>query len=83
MLIDTISKDLHKLLEDCCLASIALLRKLCGVMVVTIDTAIVFVVGVLCAEHSRTDGACKVLDVVLSVKGGDVGAAKSAATGKA
>ena len=79
MLIDAVAEDLHELLENRGLASVALLRKLGAVVVVAVDVAVVLVVGVLGAEDGGADAAGEVLDVVLAVEGGDVGAAQGAA----
>lgn len=54
MLILSISEDLDKLLKNCRLTSVALLSELGGVVIVTVDLAIVFVVAVLRAKDSRT-----------------------------
>lgn len=40
--------------------------------------AFVLVVAVLCSENGRTQGACKMLNVIFSIERSDVGAAKSA-----
>jgi len=74
MLIDTIPENLHKLLQDSCLATIALLRKPRTVMVMTVHAPLVLVVAVLRPEDGGTDAAGEVLDVVFAVQGGDVGA---------
>jgi hypothetical protein len=44
MLIDSIAKDFHELLQDCRLTSVALLREFGRVMVVAIHIAFVLVV---------------------------------------
>jgi hypothetical protein len=67
MLIYSIPEYLHELLQNCCLASVALLRKLRAVMVMAVDTAFVLVVGVLGAKHGWTDRASEMLDVVFPV----------------
>ena len=79
VLIDSIAEDLHELLEDCCLAPIALLRKICAVMEVAVDIAVMFVVGVLGAEDGWADGAGEVLDVVFAVESCYIRATQSTA----
>lgn len=83
MLIRAIAEDLHKLLQNGRLAAVALLREAGGVVVVAVDAALVFVVAVLRAEDGGADAAREVLDVVLAVQGGDVGAPQRAAAGEA
>lgn len=83
MLDAAIPKDLDELLEDGSMAASALLSEACGVVVVTIYGAFVLVVGVGGAEDGRANGAGEVLNVVLAVEGGDVGAAKGAMAGEA
>lgn len=80
MLIHAISEYLHKLLQNGRLASIALLCEFRGVVVVAVYTALMFVIRVLSTKHSRTDGARKMLNVVLAIQGCNVGAAESATT---
>lgn len=77
VLVLAVPVNFHKLLENCSLAAIASLRKLRRVMVMTIHVAIVLVVAVLCAKDRGTQGACEMVDVILSVESGDVGASKS------
>jgi hypothetical protein len=48
-------------------------------VVVTVNIAFVFIITVLGAEHSGTDRAGKMLDVVFPVKCGYIRTAKSAA----
>ena len=79
MLINAIAKNLHKLLQNRCLAPIALLRERGAVVVMAIHVTLVLVVGVLRAEDRRADAAGEVLDVVFAVQGRDVGAAQGAA----
>ena len=83
MLIHAIPENLDELFQDSCLASIALLRKLCGVVVMAEDVSFVFVVGVLRAEDGGADAAGEVFYVVFAVKGGDVRAAEGATAGVA
>jgi hypothetical protein len=72
MLVLTVPKYFHKLLQNGRLTSVTLRRKLCRIMVVTVDLPIVLVVGILRSKHGRTHTTCKVLDVILPVQGGDV-----------
>lgn len=53
MLVLSISENLDKLLKNCRLTSVALLRELGGVVIVTVDLAVMFIVAVLCAKNSR------------------------------
>ena len=78
MLINAIAKNLHKLLENRRLASIALLRERGAVVVMAVHITLVLVVGVLRPEDRRADAAGEVLDVVFAVQGRDVGAAQGA-----
>lgn len=72
VLVLTVTEDLDKLLKNCRLTTVALLRELGGVMVVAVDLPIVFVVAVLRAEDGRTEGAREVVDVVFSLQGRDI-----------
>lgn len=54
MLILPVSEDLDELLQNRCLAAVASLRKLGGVVVMTVDAAFMFVVAVGCTEDGRT-----------------------------
>lgn len=49
----------------------------------TIDLAVMFIVGVLWSKDGRADGAGKMLDVVLMLQSGDVASPESLATGMA
>lgn len=80
MLVLAIAEYLDKLLKYCRLASVALLCKLGGVVVVAIDLPIVLVVAVLGAKDSRTKRACEVVNVVFSFQRRDVGSSESATT---
>ncbi len=51
MLILSITEYLDELFENGGLAPITPLGELCGIMVVTIDLAIVLIITVLCAEY--------------------------------
>lgn len=83
MLVLTIAEDFDKLFENGCLTAIAALGELCGIVIMAVYVAFVFVVTVLGAEDSRTHGAGKMLDVVFAIQGGNVRAAQSASAGMA
>lgn len=83
MLVLSIPKDLDELLENGCLASVTPLRKSCRVVIVTVYISLVLIVAILCTEHCWTDGARKVLNVILALEGCDVRTAKCTATGEA
>lgn len=83
MLDTTVAEDLDELLEDGGPTAVAFLGEPCAVVVVAVDGAFVFVVGVGGAEDGRADGAGEVFDVVFAVESGDVGAAQGAAAGEA
>jgi len=72
MLILSISKDLDKLLKNRGLTSIASLCKLSGVVVMTIDLAVVFVVAILSPKYCWAYRACKVVNVVFSLQGSNI-----------
>lgn len=72
MLVLTVAIDLDKLLQDGRVTATAFLGEMSRVVVMTIDLPLVFVVAVGGAKHGRTHGAGEVLDVILSLKGGDV-----------
>ncbi len=72
MLILTVPEDLHELLQDGCLASIASLREMRRVVIVTVHLSLMLIVAVLGTEDCGTDGTGKVLDVVFSVESSDV-----------
>lgn len=80
VLVGTISEKLDKLLQDGSLAAVAPLGKLRGIVIVTIDLPVVFVVAVLCTKDRRANRAGKMLNVIFSIQGGDVGPAQSAIT---
>ena len=67
VLVYAIPEDFDELLQNSCLTAGASLRELGRVVVVTVDFSSVLIVAILCAEDRRTDGASKMLDVVLSV----------------
>lgn len=68
MLVLSVAEDLDELLQNSSLTTIAALRKLCGVVVVAIDFAVVFVVAVLSAEDCWANRAGKVLDMVFALE---------------
>ncbi len=72
MLVLAVSEYLHKLLENCCMATITSLRKLGRVMIVTIDLSVVLVVAVLCTKHSWAHRTSEMIDVVFAVERGNV-----------
>lgn len=72
MLVLTVTKDFDKLLKNCRLTSVTLLSKLGGVVVVTIDLAIVLIVTVLRTKDGRAQGASEVVDVVFALERSDV-----------
>lgn len=79
MLVLTVPKDLDKLFKNGNLASVAALRILRGVVIVAINIPVMLVVAVLSAKHRRAQAAGEVIDVVFTVKSGDVGPSKCAA----
>lgn len=72
VLILTIAEYFHELLENCGLASIAALSKLCRVMEMAINLAVMLVVAVLCPKYSGAHGARKVINMVLPIQSGDI-----------
>lgn len=68
MLVLSISEDLDKLLKNCRLTSVALLRELGGVMVMAVNLSVVFIVAVLSTKDGRTKRTGKVIDVILSLE---------------
>jgi len=79
VLILPIAVYFHKLLENCCLAAIAALRKLCRIMVVAVNVTVVLIIAVLRTKYCGTQGAGKMVDVVFAVQSCDVGTAQSSA----
>ena len=79
MLVLAIAEDFHELLQDCRVAAVASLGELGRVVEVTVDLAFVFIVGILCTKDRGTDRTSKMLDVVLAVESGNIGAAQSTA----
>ena len=55
MLINAIAINLHKLFQDRRLTAITPLGELGGVMIMTVDLALVLVVAILCSKDCRTD----------------------------
>ena len=72
MLVLTVPKDLHKLLQNGHLASVAALCELCRVVVVAINVAVMLIIAVLRSKYCVAQRAGKVVDMVFSVEGGDV-----------
>jgi hypothetical protein len=72
MLILAIAEDFNKLFQDCCLASVTSLRKLSGVVIVTIDLAVVLVITILRPEYCRAYRAGEMVDVIFAIEGRDV-----------
>lgn len=72
VLVLTVTKDLDKLLKNCRLTSVTLLSKLGGVVVMTVNLPIVFVVAVLRAEDCRAEGAGEMVNVIFPLQRRDV-----------
>ena len=79
MLVLSVSEDLDELLQDGGMATVALLRKLGGVVIVAVDISFMLVVAVLGPKDRRAKRTCKMVDVVFSIKGGNIGASQCAA----
>jgi hypothetical protein len=67
MLILTIAENLHELLQNSCMTPVASLGKLGGIVEMTVNPALMFIIGVLGAKNCRANGASEMLDVVLVV----------------
>lgn len=67
VLILSVAVYFHELLEDSCLAAIAALRKLCRVVVVAVNVAVMLIVAILRTKYCGTQGAGKMVDVVFAV----------------
>ena len=72
MLILAVSINLDKLLENGRVAAVAALSELSGVVKMTIDLSLVFVVGVLSAKHRRAYGTGEMFNVILAVESSNV-----------
>ena len=72
MLILTISKNFHKLFENCGLTSIAALRELSGIVEMAKNLTIMLIVAVLCSKYRWAYGARKVIDVVFLIQCCDI-----------
>lgn len=72
MLLLPIPENLDELLQNGRLAAVALLRELCGVMVVAVDAAFVLIVRILRTKHCGTDRAREMLDMIFAVQRGNV-----------
>lgn len=82
MLVLAIPEYFHKLLKDCCLASIASLRELRRVVIVTVYLPFMLVVAILRTEDCWAHRTGKMLDVVFPIQSRNVGTAKSTPTVK-
>lgn len=80
MLILPVSEDFDKLFENGILAALAALRKFGRIMVMAVHMVFVLIIAIFGTELCRADGAREMLDMVLPVQGGDVGASKSTTT---
>ena len=76
MLVLAVSEDFDKLLQNCSLAAVTSLRILRRVVIVAVDLSFVFIVAVLSAKDCRAYRAGKMLDMVFSIKCGDVRSTK-------
>lgn len=72
VLILTIAEYLNKLFKDRGVTAVASLGELCRVMVVAVDLAFMFIVGILGTEDSWTHRAGEVFDMILAVQGCDI-----------
>ena len=68
MLVLAIAINLNELLQNSCVAAIASLGKLCRVVVVAVNIAVMLVVAILGPEHSRAQTTCKMFHMVFSVE---------------
>ena len=80
MLILPISEDLHELLQNCCLAAVATLCKVRGIVVVTVYLPLVLVVTILSTKDSRAHGAGEMFNVVFSLNSCDIRSAERPST---
>ena len=72
MLILSIPKDLHELLENCGLTTVASLSKLSRIVIMAVDFILMLIVAVLRSKNGRTDRACEMLNVIFSIQGRNV-----------
>jgi len=72
VLILTVPKDFHELLENRCLTSVASLGKLSRVMVMTIYLPLVLVVAVLSSENRGTYGAREMFNMIFPFQCSDI-----------
>jgi hypothetical protein len=79
VLVLAISEYFDKLFEDGGLTAAATLSKLCGVVVMAINLAVVLIVAILGSKHCWAQGAGEVVDMIFPVERRDVGPAKSSA----
>lgn len=80
MLVLTIAKDLDELFQNGGLAAITFLSISGRVMVMTVDTAIVFIVTVLSPKNCGTNGTSEVFDVIFPIQSSYVRAPQSSST---
>lgn len=80
MLILAVAEYLYKLLEDCCLTTIASLSELGRIVIVAEDLVIVLIVTILSSKYRWTYRTGKMVDMVFSVEGSNVRPAKSSIT---
>ena len=80
MLIESSSKDFHKLLQYRRLTALTPSCKLCRVVVVTIHLPVVLIIAVLRAEDCRTYAAGEVLDMIFPVERCYIGSTQRATT---
>lgn len=76
VLVLSVSKDLDKLLQDCRVTTIAALRELGRVVVVTVYLSVVFVIAVLRTKNRGTHRTCEMINVVLSIQSRNIGTSK-------
>ena len=75
MLVLALPEDLNKLFQNRGVTSITTLCELCRVVVVAVDTSIMFVVTVLGAKDCWAYRTGEMIYVIFSVKGSNVGTA--------
>ena len=80
VLVLPISKDLHKLLEDRGLTTVASLSKLSRVVIMAVDFIVMFIVAVLRPKDSGTNRACEMLNVIFSIQGRNIRTTKRSLT---
>lgn len=80
VLILTISKDLHELLEDRGLTAIASLSELRRIMIMAVDFIVMLIVAVLGSKNRGTKRAREMFNVIFAIQGGDVRTTKRSLT---